>query len=482
MNTAQEIIKPKESGIFRTVFLYVGQGDATLLVVPNGDEYLYMLVDCHLGEELGGVNLPDMLSDLLDETENLIYVNTHPHNDHLSGIEKINESVNISEIWHSGHKPGKGHDEAFEELSNIIDNLDDSSVKILEGSQNEFDLGDVKYNILSPAEYVSDEIDDETPEERSARIHEQCAVLRFSYGSNPKSILITGDADLDAWKNHITEYHSERLPSDILSAPHHGSKSFFIKNDDDDPYLEHIDNISPDYIVISAPTSEESQHDHPHEYAVEKYLEYVDRGNLIHLGEKRESFIVDVDSSGNVSSYSDEGQLVSAYNFADDSSSKSGMDQSMFKFGDTSHQIEPAWNLSPNVQQIEIDAVLYNKKRKGKNIFVRTIKNNSDILLDNYEIVYRARVPRSIKYDFVKWQVVNTGNHVELLGEDAKRGKKFEDAKTQNGKPSKNPLVTWERTAYTGKHWIECFVVRNNVVVAQGKFVVNIINKLHPLT
>ena len=35
-NKAQDIIIPKEKHVFRTVFLYVGQGDATLLVIPEG--------------------------------------------------------------------------------------------------------------------------------------------------------------------------------------------------------------------------------------------------------------------------------------------------------------------------------------------------------------------------------------------------------------------------------------------------------------
>lgn len=44
-NKAKEIIIPNRSGVFRIVFLYVGQGDATLLVVPDGPAYQYVLVD-----------------------------------------------------------------------------------------------------------------------------------------------------------------------------------------------------------------------------------------------------------------------------------------------------------------------------------------------------------------------------------------------------------------------------------------------------
>ena len=43
---AEEVIIPENTGIFRIVFLYVGQGDSTLLVIPAGEMYEYMLIDC----------------------------------------------------------------------------------------------------------------------------------------------------------------------------------------------------------------------------------------------------------------------------------------------------------------------------------------------------------------------------------------------------------------------------------------------------
>ncbi len=46
-------------------------------------------------------------------------------------------------------------------------------------------------------------------------------------------ILFTGDADRTAWEDHITDHHKDRLPSKILNASHHGSRTFF-KHDKDD--------------------------------------------------------------------------------------------------------------------------------------------------------------------------------------------------------------------------------------------------------
>lgn len=484
MNIAQEILLPKEPGIFRIVFLYVGQGDSAFLAIPEGENYKFMLIDSHLDEELGGVNLPEMLSDLSENDIDFTYVNTHPHNDHLGGLDKIRESVNISSVWHSGHKPGGDHAEVFEELGDLIKELDPSQVIQIEGTRDEQSVGDVKFNILAPAEYVIDDIEDEEPDERAARIHEQCAAIRFCYGRDPKQILITGDADLDAWQKHITEYHKDRLPSTVLSAPHHGSKSFFIKNDDDEPYLDHINAIEPEYVVISAPKSSESKHDHPHEYALKRYSETVSEDKLIHLGKDRECFIVDIDPNGTLKTFTDEGQLASNYVLGESAgknmlSTIVGIEK--FKLGDYTHRMPPLWSASREVKEFPIMANLHKIKGKGRSIFVRSLSSDSDVVCENHRIEYKAKPDKSIIFDEVRWQVVNTGSHVDSLGQEKKRGKEFFPSRKPNNSPSSNPLVTWERTEYTGKHWIECFLLKNNLIVGRSIFFLNVYNKDFPL-
>lgn len=310
-NVAQRIIIPDVPGTFRIIFLYVGQGEATIMAVPDGDDYKFVLIDCHNDEKFGGIKLPLLLKDLTDKLD--VFINTHPHNDHMKGIKDVSEVVEIEEVWHSGHTPGKDHKEAFEELEKIMDDLGEDKVTVLTGTRDNLSLGDVTYNILSPAEYVSDEIDDEDPNTRYARIHEQCAVLRFCYGDpDINSILITGDSDLAAWKNHITEYHKDKLPSTVLSASHHGSRTFFKEKEDDAPYVDHLNEIGCDYLIISSPTTEESPHDHPHEDALKVYQDYIESDNILHLGANKECVIVDITSEGDIEVYTDK-ELVDTY-------------------------------------------------------------------------------------------------------------------------------------------------------------------------
>ena len=76
-------------------------------------------------------------------------------------------------------------------------------------------------------------------------------VMKFGAGST--WIMVTGDADRDAWEKHIAPYHKDRLQAVVLGAPHHGSRSFFRYDEEETPYLEALQTIAPQYVVISAP-------------------------------------------------------------------------------------------------------------------------------------------------------------------------------------------------------------------------------------
>jgi hypothetical protein len=66
----------------------------------------------------------------------------------------------------------------------------------------------------------------------------------------------------------------------------------------------------------------------------------------------------------------------------------------------------------------------------------------------------------------VHWQVVNTGNEAERRG--CLRGQ-FVKSNAENN------LFHTEHTEYRGRHWVQAFVVKNNICVAKSEeFVVNI--------
>ncbi len=328
---AKDIVIPP-MGVFRLVFLYVGQGDATILAVPNGNAFKYVLLDNNIDRKAGGIDTAKLLKDLLAGIGKLdVFMNTHPHADHTEGLEAIQEAVGVKEVWHSGHNPGKGADEAYQEMRRVIKAIGEENEYRFYGtndrnkvrdadSETQLDktLGDIAFQVLSPAEYLCEEIADEDPKVRRRRIHEHCAVIRFSYGTPERHVMMTGDADRVAWEEHILDYHRAAVPADVLSAVHHGSRTFFkYHGNDKDVYEKHIEAIKPTYLIVSAPTQAESAHGHPHDDAMTLYRNHVKEHNIYHTGGKRESVIVDIHPNGTIEVSLDT-ELVKAYGFANE--------------------------------------------------------------------------------------------------------------------------------------------------------------------
>jgi hypothetical protein len=123
-------------------------------------------------------------------------------------------------------------------------------------------------------------------------------------------------------------------------------------------------------------------------------------------------------------------------------------------------------------RKVRIDAYTYrgNKRLQGLN-------SNGRVLRAGLSIKFVAKTNIRGNYE-VFWQVVNTGKHAAK--ENGLRGKLFQ-AKYKDGSPSIDPLINWEWTEYTGKHWIQCFIIQNGYCVAESKrFYVNIRNKDYP--
>lgn len=298
------ICKPTQEGIFRIIFLYVGQGESTLLFIPDGSDYKSMLIDSNTSDDKAAINIAELLERVLDEKKLDYFINTHPHTDHTSGLKDISDSIEIGEVWHADHVPSKKHEDAYKELTSIMKKV--GTKRILNATQKinhignkDYKLGDVDYQILSPAEYVKDDIGECDPDERYNRIHEQCGVIKFMYGNPVCTVLITGDSDKSAWKKHITNYHKSNLKANILSASHHGSRTFFKDNENDDPFTDHLKAIEPEYLIISAPPQKESKHKHPHDDAIDLYKKEIE--HILHLGDikgNKYSIIIDITKEG----------------------------------------------------------------------------------------------------------------------------------------------------------------------------------------
>lgn len=325
-NTARRIIWPTDPTILvRAVFLYVGQGSSTLILVKNGITYDTWVIDINLDRKNGGIDVPLLVKDLVNGDKIRAFLNTHPHDDHMCGVTQLSDVVAIDEVLHSGHKPSKKYGSCFDELQAVIKKVkkNGGTETVLLGSNSSEATGEAEFHILSPADYVTDEVNEAEADERRRRIHEQCAVVKFGKGDD--WIIVTGDADRAAFENHITKYHKENLPSFAMAASHHGSRTFFRENEEDDPYLTALQIIDPECVFVSAPTQEESKHGHPHDDAIELYEDQVGEDNVHHMGAERYSFIIDIYTGGGHSGVThDDGDLSTDYGLSDEDDGDSG--------------------------------------------------------------------------------------------------------------------------------------------------------------
>lgn len=140
--------------------------------------------------------------------------------------------------------------------------------------------------------------------------------------------------------------------------------------------------------------------------------------------------------------------------------------------GDTSHVKTLPWPL--NLQKrykVHLDADVY-----MGNVRLGGINSNGRILSSGLDIKFVADTKAGVDCE-IHWQVVNTGRHATEA--NCLRGGYF-PARGFKGAASQNSRVNWEPTEYTGKHWIECFVVKDGQCVGRsGRFFVNIRNPNH---
>ena len=123
-----------------------------------------------------------------------------------------------------------------------------------------------------------------------------------------------------------------------------------------------------------------------------------------------------------------------------------------------SHRQRPSWNIPRGA------AVIINTQLTHPNGTVAFLENDGESIPKGCGLIYRAL--HGIKSPYtVKWQVVNTGS--EAAQNTCLRGG-FEDS-------NKGQNCRIESTSYTGKHYVQCFVIKRGACVAKSKeFIINI--------
>ena len=207
-----EILKQID-GKLQIHFLDVGQGDATLLILPTGER---IMIDTGT-EESGEKILAHLAKWQVDYIDYVIL--SHAHSDHAGGLSLLEEQVGVGQILYAGLVP---------------ENTSAPMRELYAGDC--FAIGDLQFSVLGPL----------TPAEQENR----SLILRVDFAET--SLLFTGDAEREEEELLLTTC-PQLLDADLLKVAHHGSK-----NSTSQVFLE---AVTPDFAVISA--SADNSYGHP---------------------------------------------------------------------------------------------------------------------------------------------------------------------------------------------------------------------------
>jgi competence protein ComEC len=213
-------------------FLDVGQGDSEILRYGNNT----MLIDA-------GTNAST--STLISDIKELgisrfdTVIATHPHEDHIGGLDTVINQFNIGTIYMPKVTTTT---KTFLDVLQAIKNKGLTITTPVPGSA--FNLGSDTCTILAPNS------------QSYADLNSYSIVLRVVNGNN--SFLFTGDAQVDSEMEMLSKGYT--LKSDVLKVGHHGSST--------STSPDFLKAVSPKYAVIEVGAG--NDYGHPHQVTLDK--------------------------------------------------------------------------------------------------------------------------------------------------------------------------------------------------------------------
>ena len=228
-STKSDKIDAKVKENFSVSFIDVGQADSVL----NRNGNYNMLIDAGNNED--GEKLVNYFKSLGIEEFTYVFA-THPHEDHIGGMDDIINNFKIDNYYMSNKLS------TTKTFMDVLDALDGCNLKYTVPNKGDtLKLGDANIKVIYPGDDKSN-------------INDSSIVLKITYGKN--SFLLTGDAT----SNVERKIYNEDIKSDVLKVAHHGSSY-----SSTDVFL---DRVKPYYAVISV--GKNNIYNHPSNKTLEK--------------------------------------------------------------------------------------------------------------------------------------------------------------------------------------------------------------------
>lgn len=238
--------KPVQSGqtlsgeMLAVRYIDVGQGDCELITFPDGRN---MLIDA--GTTDSEKALPDYLRSI--GVEKLDYViGTHPHEDHIGGMDTVINSFDIGEIY---MPKATTTTKTYKDVLTAVKNKG-LTINTAKAGKIIIDEYDIKAELLAP---VNDNYEG---------LNNYSAVLKLQFKDT--SFLFTGDAEKLSEDEMLKAAGKTKLKCDVLKVGHHGSSTSTTE--------KFLNAVSPSFAVISCETG--NSYGHPHKETIDILEKY----------------------------------------------------------------------------------------------------------------------------------------------------------------------------------------------------------------
>ena len=223
-NTAPN--QTNKGSLLQVHFIDVGQADCILVITPNGQT---ILVDG--GNTNDGAEVVNYLKSQ-GVKELSAVVATHPHEDHIGGLDTVIQSFPPKQVYMSN---GTSNTKTFEDFITAVNAS--GAKKIRAKAKVKLDVADITGIFLAP---ISDEYED---------LNNYSTVLKITFGK--VSFLLTGDTE-DISETEMLK-KGQDLQATVLKVGHHGSESSTTS--------AFLKAVSPKYAVI--PVGVDNDYGHP---------------------------------------------------------------------------------------------------------------------------------------------------------------------------------------------------------------------------
>ena len=226
----------KSDGLLHVYALDIGQGDAILIVTPEGQQ---MLVD---GGPDAETTLAAVASLMPPGDRSLdVVAATHLDSDHVGGLLGVLDRYRVSAVTHSGNSQAAAA--LHPQWEGVLRDREHPVAVLHAGHRIQLGRKVTLETLYPPPEGLPAGI------EKNA--NNGSLALRLDYGE--LSFLLTGDIEADA-ERHLVAVTGDKLRADVLKVGHHGSRTSTTQ--------AFLDAVKARSAVISA--GRENRYGHPH--------------------------------------------------------------------------------------------------------------------------------------------------------------------------------------------------------------------------